>query len=162
MRALVQVVIPAASGIVDVECPEGNIVRMVAAQWTLSSGGDGDQAFILIARGTQNLLTVVSDPQPVSVTIATAAIGISNTGSYEQLIDPVTGAITHAQSAIVCMALPNIWWPFQFRVTFTMANGSLGAGDGTLSYEIEPARKDWTGRQQGVVSARPSPRKGRT
>jgi hypothetical protein len=125
--------IPAA-GIVDLVAPEGKLLRVLAIRMPTSGTVEGDQAFVTISRGGDLLATIGSPPMIAATDTIQAALGLNDTQPRQSTVVVATGIVEYDQTATaICMALPDVWWPFSIRITLSTTSAAIQSG--TVVYE---------------------------
>lgn len=117
---------------VDVPCPAGKQIRIVAVRFTVTpTPGQLEQALVNFTRGGTTIVSAASPPSGDNIASAQAAIG----STIAPLLE--TAAFTYTGNATVLpFALPDITWPFEIRVTIGFSLTAPVNGM-TLVYELD-------------------------
>ena len=113
------------SGVVNISCPAGAIVKVESVIVGTSANLAGDQMVIALGKKNSVQFRVTSNGLLPSTGAVGAAVGVSCDAPTLSSIDPVTGAVSFVAADSRMMSLPDVVWDEDVVVSVSVPTGSI-------------------------------------
>lgn len=113
---------------------QGIAVKILGIRVEVSGANDGAQVNVDFKNDTSPFFTIVSGPLNTLSSVVQFGVGLTDTGSVEQVVTPVSGVVvlnTNQQGQLG--PLPDVWWPWDFTVA--VSTGFASVDSVTVVYE---------------------------
>jgi hypothetical protein len=112
----------------------GTEAKVIALWVSMAQANAVDQLIVEYRRGPNTMIVASSPGTAVQSNRVSLAIGLQATQNVENLVDPITGAISYDTNVVdTTGGLPDIWLPWDFTVSAVLFSGLVT--EGRLIYE---------------------------